>query len=372
MRPWIPRFRVGWPVLLGWLVGVACGHDPVKVDPSHYPKVKPPAKIAGDQPPIRVKVLVLEFNPLIPPEVHAPGDAQAKPLRISELCKFPKPLDLAAGYMQDVCDASGGFIQYEIVEWLDTRVFHKKADGFVYTAQEWWDCWNKKKKWHEPDFADYPGTFEHYKIVPRVESGEIDEVWFFGAPYFGYNESAMAGQGAFYVNGEVFDKVPCKRAFVIMGFNYERGVAEMTHDLCHRTEDSVKRAYGGKWELKKPVTTWDKFTANDKQSDGVAACGTCHWPPNSEHDYDYANKRVVQSDADDWLTYPKLTGAKKPVNCETWGGPDYHRNYMKWWFSHLPKVPGVAPDGRQGNWWKYIFDFNRYDEQGQLRKGESQ
>jgi hypothetical protein len=68
------------------------------------------------------------------------------------------------------------------------------------------------------------------------------------------------------------------------------------------------------------------------------------------------------------------------VTCETWrepfsnrdGNPDYHRNYMRWWFAHLPKAPGTQEDGRQNNWWKYVFDYWEYDEHGMPAKGEHQ
>jgi hypothetical protein len=227
------------------------------------------------------------------------------------------------------------------------------------------------KGWHDPDTADYPKTFRDYNVIPRIDKGEIDEVWFFGAPYFGYNESAMAGPGAFYINGATYEDVPSKRAFAIMGFNYERGVAEMTHDLSHRTESTMARVYGG-WEVDKLTTNWAKFAANDKQSHGVAAAGTCHWPPNAEHDYDYGNPRTVNSSADDWLNYPNLTGVTKPVNRDNWsepfknanGQPDWQRNYMLFWFTHLPHAPGTNADGRLNNWWEYIFHFNNYDASG--------
>jgi hypothetical protein len=41
---------------------------------------------------------------------------------------------------------------------------------------------------------------------------------------------------------------------------------------------------------------------------------------------------------------------------------------MKWWFTRLPKVVGTDKDGRQNNWWKYIFEFNKYDELGKPLK----
>lgn len=337
----------------------------VKLDRDRIPALSAPPKTAGEQKPMRVKVLVLEFNPRISGAIHSPDDPAAKPKSIRELAGWNEAVELAAEYMQDVCDASGGYIQFEIVEWLEVLEFQKKADGFTYTPQQYYDCLHKKSEWHQPDGVDYPGSIARHKIIPRIESGEIDEVWWFGAPYFGYWESAMAGEGAFYINGGVYgaDQVPCKRPFVIMGFNYERGVAEMLHDLCHRTESTMERVYGG-WEVDKLTTNWARFAANAHQSNGVAAVGTCHYPPNGEKDYDYANKREVMSSADDWLSYPNLTGQKKKVTRQTWGGPDYHRNYMKWWFTRLPKASGVNTDGRQNNWWKYVFDFHSYDRLG--------
>jgi hypothetical protein len=349
----------------------ARGADPdfKRLEAANVPRIKPPAKVAFDQQPIHMNVLVLEFNPTIPAAVYSPDDATAKPKKLSEVAGWKDPLPLAAGYMQDLCDASGGFIQYRIVEWDVVNEFQKKEDGFTYTPETYVKClraWQKDRSsdpWHKPDGTDYAASIARFKIIPRVEAGEIDEVWWFGAPWMGWFEAAMAGAGAFDVNGGPFPQVHSKRPFVIMGFSYERGVAEMIHDLSHRTEATMSRVYGG-WEADKLTTNWARFAANDRQSHGVAAAGTCHWPPNAEKDYDYANKRSVESDADDWLAYPKLTGAKKPVTCETWGGPDYHRNYMRWWFAHLPKAPGVNADGRQNNWWKFVFDYWHYDAQG--------
>jgi hypothetical protein len=345
-----------------------------RVDAALLPKANPPAKVAFGQQPIQVKVLVLEFNPTIPAAVHSPRDPSARPRKLSEVAGWRDPLALAGSYMQDVSDASGGFIQYRIVEWNVVNEFQKKTDGFTYTPESYvkclrlWQSGSKSDPWHQPDGTDYAVSIERHKLVARVESGEIDEVWWFGAPWMGWFESSMAGQGAFYINGGVFDRVPCKRPFIIMGFSYEREVACMLEDLCHRTEATMSRVYGG-WKVDQLTTTWARFAANAHQSNGVAAVGTCHYPPNGVRDYDFSNPRTVQSSADDWLNFPVLTGATKPVSRDTWGGPDYHRNYIKWWFSHLPKAPTVNADGRQNNWWKYVFDYWAYDELGKQRSG---
>lgn len=126
----------------------------------------------------------------------------------------------------------------------------------------------------------------------------------------------------------------------------------------------MNRAYGP-WNLKVPRNNWEKFSANDKQSDGLAGVGTCHWPANAESDYDYGNQRIVTSWADAYLSYPELDFTRKPVSRNTWSkGPDYHLDYMKWYFGHIPRAAGVNEDGRQNNWFKYIFDFQSYDEKG--------
>lgn len=305
-----------------------------------------------------VKVLALDFDPLVPQEGNR---------RLHVVCHWNDPHQLAEGYVADVKEASGGRVQYRIVEWKEIDAFPAKTDGFTYTPEAYMTCFRSGKGWHQPDTADYPKTFKDFHVLPRMDSGEIDEVWFFGGPYFGYSESAMAGTGAFFINGAVYDQVACRRPFAIMGFNYERGVAEMLHDLCHRTESTMARVYGG-WKVEALTTNWARFAANFAQSNGVAAVGTCHWPPNAEHDYDYGNPRAVESTADDWLSYPRLTGNSTKVSRDTWGGPDYHRNYMKWWFAHLPRARGINADGRLNDWWEYVFRFNHYDETGRRKQ----
>ena len=173
----------------------------------------------------------------------------------------------------------------------------------------------------------------------------------------------MAGPGAFDINGSVLADVPSKRPFAIMGFNSERGVAEMLENLCHRVEATMSREYGS-WRIDELAHDWARFAANEAQS-GTAAVGTCHWPPNAEAEYDFANPRIVSSTADDWLSYPRLTGRRTPMSRDKWGGPDYARNYMFWWLRHLPHASGVAPDGHQANWWKYVFDFRTHHRRPQ-------
>jgi len=306
------------------------------------------AVLAAPPQPLEVRVLVLNFDPVI----EAEGGK-----RLHEVGGWNDPRKLSEGYIADVREASGDLIRYRIVEWRDVDDYPVKVDGFRYDDDSYLRELRSGKQWHQPDGMDYERVIAQYGLAEAVSAGQCDEIWLFGAPYFGYWEAAMAGPGAFFINGGVYEKVQAKRPFAIMGFNYERGVAEMLHDLSHRTEATMSKVYGG-WKADDLSTMWAKFAANEKQS-GTAAVGSCHWPPNAEKDYDYANPRTVLSTADDWLNYPLLSGAKRPVNCETWGGPDYHRNYMRWWFSHLPRKAGLGPDGKLANWWLYVFQFEK-------------
>jgi hypothetical protein len=120
----------------------------------------------------------------------------------------------------------------------------------------------------------------------------------------------------------------------------------------------MRHVYGS-WE---PEAThaWNRFTLYDKVAPGRAACGNVHFAPNSERDYDWGNPRPVWSTCDDWLTYPHLTGERRRVNCEAWGGGDI-RAHHRWWLRHLPRAEGRTA-GTLNNWWTYAVDPNRFPE----------
>lgn len=326
---------------------VACG--------STMPDSRTPAPVPiRAVPALDVDVLVLNYDPVVP---------QRDSLPLHAAMGWNDPRELAEGYVADVRAASHGQIRYRLVEWKDIDAFPAKVDGFRYTPESFLACWDDRTRCHAPDSLDYAAAFREHDVARRVDTGEIDEVWIFGAPFFGSWESAMAGPGAFEINGGVYPDVDVGRPFAVMGFSYERGVAEMLHNLCHRTEATMTRVFGG-WEADRLDTQWAAFAASALQSNGYAAVGSCHFPPNARKAYDYANPTAVLSAADDWLAYPALTGATAPVTRESWGGPDYHRGYMRWWFARLPHAPGTQGDGRIDNWWAYVFDFAAYDEKG--------
>lgn len=309
--------------------------------------------------PIEVRVLVVNYNPVIESEGGK---------RLHQVLGWNDPRKLAEGYIADLRETSRGFVRHRIIAWRDVDEWPQKVDGFRYTDESFLKMWRGDRKTaHQPDEASYKAVIDSQRVNQEVERGRIDELWVFGFPYGGFWESAMVGPGAFFINGGTYPDASPKKRYAVMGFSYERGVAEMIHNLCHRAENHLRRVYGGRWD---PVTDpakatpWERFSAYEKTSPGHAGVGNCHFPPNGEKDYDYANPRTVTAASDDWLKWPNLKGVKGPISKDTWGGPDYQRNYLKWWYTRLPNAPGKAADGRQLNWWKYIYQFNNYDELG--------
>jgi hypothetical protein len=215
-----------------------------------------------------------------------------------------------------------------------------------------------EEQWHQPDAVDYRAIIQDFHIAERVEQGEIDEVWLWGFPYAGFWESTMVGKGAYHCNSPPVEGVQTSRIFVIMGFNYERGVGEMLESFGHRVESILRHVYGS-WEPK-GTHAWNRFTLYDRIAPGGAGCGNVHFAPNSERDYDWGNRRVVWSTCDDWLDYPHLTGQRRRVSCDEWGRGDI-RAHHRWWLRHLPRAPGRT-EGKLNNWWAYVTDFNRFSE----------
>jgi len=300
-------------------------------------------------PSVDLKALVLNFDP-----VFESKDGK----RLHEVCGWNDPHPLTDGYIADLAECSGGYVQYQVVEWQDVDTYPAKKDGFRYTNQSYLRCQAGEEQWHEPDAVDYPAILREFRIPGRIEQGDFDEVWLWGFPYAGFWESTMAGEGAYFCNSPPVEGVQTSQIFVIMGFNYQRGVGEMLENFGHRVESIMRHVYGS-WEPRE-THAWNRFTLYDQVAPGRAGCGWMHFAPNSERDYDWGNDRVVWSTCDDWLDYPDLTGRRRQVDCAEWGGGDI-RAHHRWWLRHLPRAPRRT-HGKLNNWWAYAADFNRFPE----------
>jgi hypothetical protein len=268
--------------------------------------------------------------------------------------RWNDPDALTERYISDLKECSAGYVHYQVVERIEIDGYPRKADGFVYNETGYMDAITTGKRYHQPDHVDYHNILSDHEVIERVSDGDIDEVWLFAFPYAGYYESIMAGPGAFWCNAPPLDDTDySSRRFIIMGFNYERGIGEMLENFGHRVESIMSYVYRNHHE---GVNMWTRFTQHDVSHPGQSACGNVHYAPNSERDYDWGNPRFVNSTCDDWLLYPNLRGTTRRVNCSEWGGGDI-RQHHKWWLSHLPRTSGMI-GGIANNWWTYSIDPN--------------
>lgn len=302
-----------------------------------------------------VRVVVLNFEPTVPSHDNR---------KLWEVFGWNDPRELSEGFIADVESASGGAIDYQIVDWRDLNEFPIFTDGFRYTADQYVSNRSTNSGWHD-GVADFYAIAEQQGLAELVNSGAVDEIWMFGDHFFNLlGEAWMAGPQSFFVNGPSFPDFAVDHAVAGFGFNYERGVAEMVHNLGHRTENHLSRAYGG-WNIANPQTPWDYFTANVAQSNTTSyGVGSVHFPFNGASDYDYANTRTFATYADDFVeNFPAQTYAAVVDGRDAWGDygvGDWQRGYLSWFFGHVPRSDGDASDGRENNWYKYIYDFNSY------------
>jgi hypothetical protein len=311
---------------------------------------RPPEQSAAaknlDIAPLRARVLLAIYNPGLP----AAGGR-----RLAEALGWNDPALLAADYIADLAVASHGLCRYEIVARTEIDAFPTKADGFHYTPESYTAAWEQGRGFHQPDWADYDRIVADLHVAERVRAAEIDELWLFAFPYGGFYESRMAGPGAFWCNAPPLTSYEgAGRRFVIMGFNYERGVGEMLESFGHRVESIMAHVFAGRGG---DTNLWERFGRYDRVAPGRAEVGTIHFAPNSRADYDWGNPAFVPSYCDNWYAFPDLSGPARQVNSREWGGGDIRAHHL-WWLRHLPHAAGETA-GISHNWWTYIVDPDR-------------
>ncbi len=303
-------------------------------------------------------------------------------VKLSRFMKWNDPRPMTTNLVRYLAEASGGYVQYRITGFIDIDAFPLKRDGFRYTEQSYLEMWKDRKKAHQPDAVSYAAIFKELNLIERVKKEQVRDIWIWSMPYSGADEYAMKipGDQLFFQSTNPWFYRPynipdCARTVWVMGFNYEVGEDNALHSFGHRCEGILSLTVGrGIWEGKAGETNaWSRFTRQADKFPNDAQVGTVHGGPNARGGYDYGQTNEVLSGADDWSNYPHLTGAKKIVNCETWGKP-HHLKFMQWWLGHLPKTSGVT-DGFYNNWWRYIVDYDDAVKElppagGELRKAK--
>jgi hypothetical protein len=271
------------------------------------------------------------------------------------------PIPIVNGVISDLKTDSYGIVNYNIVETDVIDGYPYQQDGFQYNNVTYAAA-HASNQWHTGSQFDYNRFIADNNIAQKINSGVIDEVWLFGAGGFGFWESTMAGPNAYFVNSPPVQGVNTTRDFIIMGWNFERGVGEAIHSYGHRVENIMKHTYGGVWDMTNPATNnWSKFAMLDKNDPGQGGVGNVHFPVNGLTDYDYFDTKTVASNAPDWAFYPYFKGATELVNNLTWSpnGSDPQRQYLNWFYSWIPHFVGRGPDGRLNDWWVYITNVDQ-------------
>ncbi|MGD8597954.1 MAG: hypothetical protein PVJ26_13095 [Anaerolineae bacterium] len=304
----------------------------------------------GDSPPqdppqsMQPRVLLITFNPTIESEGGR---------TLSQVLGWRNVDQLCQGFIADLKECSDGLLEYQITQRIDADAWPVKIDGFRYDGAGFLQSWRSRSGFHDPDQVDYEAIIADYDLIQRVESDQIDEVWLFGFPYAGFYESIMVGPGAFWCNAPPIPRDDVSRRFVIMGFNYERGIGPMLESFGHRVESHLQHT----WRHQHGTDNlWQRFILYDQKAPGQANCGWMHYAPNSVIDYDWGNETMVLSNCDDWLNFPNFQGTVRKVNCREWGNGDM-RAHHKWWFQRLPRASGHI-HGIANNWWWYGVDPN--------------
>lgn len=290
------------------------------------------------------KVLVIVYDPIMDKSTGA---------TLSQQMNWYRPTDLVTAFMADLLQISGGMARYQIVQRVDLDEFPAQTDGFRYTPQTYMDLLHGASSPHTPAQVNYTAILNKYNVLQRVARNEIDEVWVFGFPYAGFYESIMCGPGAFFCNAPPLQNTDAsKRRFVVMGFSSERYIGEMLEAYGHRSESIMQKTFS---KLSGDANLWQRFTRYDKIAPGKAACGSVHFAPNSQIDYDWNNLTPVISECYDWLlNFPNFKGDKRMVGPAEWGSGDI-REHHKWWLNHFPRVAG-RQNGIHNNWWQYMVN----------------
>jgi hypothetical protein len=106
------------------------------------------------------------------------------------------------------------------------------------------------------------------------------------------------------------------KTYTVYHYNYQRGASEAVEDHMHQIEavlnsvDGRDRTPPDQWDK---LLFWGRFVGSDRTHKIVPpGCGWAHYPPNAEQDYDWANKRYVETDIEDWKRQ-KTTHELRPL-----------------------------------------------------------
>jgi hypothetical protein len=254
--------------------------------------------------PIKRKVLAVDFRPAAIP------------------ARWNRCDDLIPQYVDKMRKTSEDILAYQVIEKLEVPEYPVLMGGGQYDETTYIGVLaDDGSALRDADgkylFADYEQIIQKFDLLGKIVDEQIDEVWMFGGPYFGFYESRMVGRDAFWCNAPPMER-DCRR-FVIMGFNYERDVKEMVHDYGHRAENILARLFDSETYLRRiyrqkptppPVNAYEQF---------LLEVGTVHREPGGEEygQDEYAWLSAMQPEWWPPTIDPNLVDVSQPVRPES-------------------------------------------------------
>src|SRR5262245_33597405 len=104
------------------------------------------------------RVLLMIHNPIIESEGGQ---------RLNQVLGWNDPDRLCTQYIEDVEDASHGYVRYQIVERIELDEFPAKQDGFRYTDDSYLRAWRSRSGFYQPDTADYPALLKRCDFIRK-------------------------------------------------------------------------------------------------------------------------------------------------------------------------------------------------------------
>jgi len=234
------------------------------------------------------KVLLIDYRPAAVPTEWRSG------------------LSLAEEFIEGMIQISHKALIYKLVAKLDVTTYPYLLGGLQYNDSTWTQAMQDEKAAIRDShgnfmLADYQRILQEYKILQGIQSGQIDEVWIFGGPFFGFYESQMVGKGAFWCNSPGIEQ-PGRR-FIMMGFNYERGQREMVHSYGHRIESILSRQYGSQEFQNRLYRHLPLPAARNEFELWLLKHGTVHSAPNGA---EYAQNEISWASALETAWWPLI------------------------------------------------------------------
>jgi hypothetical protein len=286
-----------------------------------------------------IPVLVVSYFPLrgqridaaVTGDVNAPLDVIREHTRRTTI-EVVRALEIGSTYHGYRDPAAKPSLRYQVLDTLE----------FLEPLPTW------RKRGHRVPMTDYNAILDRIHIRHWVMERGVKEVWLWG--YHGgvidLWESNMASPFGDVSNSDrdPTDLPVLERTYTVYHYNYQRGTSEAVEDHMHQIEAVLRDVNAALF--------WDTFVGQP----GAWRCGWAHYPPNATHDYDWANRRYVWSDIEDWQ--PDRIGRRQRINCTRWNCDSL--GWFVYWMQNLPGADnGLSLRGRPlTNWWTFIGDYD--------------